>query len=39
MDALGRAEVERMVRPFCETYGAALPRGLSRVGKLTAQRG
>jgi 3-hydroxybutyryl-CoA dehydrogenase len=39
MDALGRAEVERLVRPFCETYGAAPPRGLSRVGKLTARQG
>jgi 3-hydroxybutyryl-CoA dehydrogenase len=36
MDALGRAEVERLVRPFCEAYGAALPGSLARVGSLVA---
>lgn len=36
MDALGRAEVERLVRPFCETYGATPPAGLARVGSLVA---
>lgn len=37
MDALGRKEVERMLRPFCETYGAAVPRSLSRVGRLAGR--
>ena len=37
MDALGRAEVERRVRPFCETYDDALPRSLARVGRLLAE--
>jgi 3-hydroxybutyryl-CoA dehydrogenase len=37
MDVLGRAEVERLVRPFCETYGASLPGSLARVGMLIAQ--
>jgi 3-hydroxybutyryl-CoA dehydrogenase len=37
MDALGRAEVERMLRPFCETYGAAVPHSIARVGRLVGQ--
>lgn len=36
MDELGREEVERLVRPLCERYGAVLPRSLSRVGSLLA---
>jgi 3-hydroxybutyryl-CoA dehydrogenase len=34
MDSLGADEVGRLVRPFCEKYGAAEPRTLSRVGSL-----
>ncbi len=34
MDALGRAEVERLVRPLAERYGADLPSSLARVGRL-----
>ena len=39
MDSLGAAEVERLLRPFCETYGAAMPRSVSRVGALVADAG
>ena len=34
MDSLGTEEVGRLVRPFCATYGADVPRALSRVGTL-----
>jgi 3-hydroxybutyryl-CoA dehydrogenase len=34
MDALGRAEVERIVAPALERYGIAAPRSLGRVGSL-----
>ncbi|WP_119166198.1 3-hydroxyacyl-CoA dehydrogenase family protein [Algihabitans albus] len=34
MDSLGRAEVERLVRPLAERYGVALPESLARVGSL-----
>ncbi|WP_421706514.1 3-hydroxyacyl-CoA dehydrogenase family protein [Algihabitans sp.] len=34
MDSLGRVEVERLVRPLAERYGAALPKSLERVGSL-----
>ncbi|MGH6913319.1 MAG: 3-hydroxyacyl-CoA dehydrogenase family protein [Geminicoccales bacterium] len=34
MDTLGRAAVERLVRPFCESYDAAVPHSLARVGRL-----
>ena len=37
MDGLGREEVERLLRPFCDAYGAALPDSLARVGRLTGQ--
>ena len=36
MDALGRAEVERIVAPALERYGIAAPRSLGRVGSLLA---
>lgn len=34
MDKLGKAEVERLLAPLCETYGVALPKSLERVGQL-----
>ncbi len=34
MDALGRAEVERLVAPLAARYGAAVPTSLQRVGHL-----
>jgi len=34
MDGLGAAEVLRLVRPFCEQYGADAPHTLARVGSL-----
>jgi 3-hydroxybutyryl-CoA dehydrogenase len=34
MDSLGQAEVERLVGPMAERYGAAVPASLSRVGSL-----
>jgi hypothetical protein len=37
MDTLGRAEVERMLQPFCKRYGAAVPKSLARVGALVAR--
>lgn len=37
MDSLGADEVGRVVRPFCEKYGADVPRAISRVGKLIEQ--
>jgi 3-hydroxybutyryl-CoA dehydrogenase len=34
MDSLGRGEVERLVAPLAERYGAAVPASLDRVGGL-----
>ncbi len=34
MDSLGQSAVQALVAPFCETYGAAQPASLSRVGRL-----
>ncbi len=34
MDGLGRDEVERLVVPLCEKYGAPVPRSLAKVGAL-----
>jgi len=34
MDDLGRAEVERLVKPLCDSYGVAMPETLARVGSL-----
>ncbi|GBD43906.1 3-hydroxyadipyl-CoA dehydrogenase [bacterium HR40] len=36
MDELGREEVERLLLPLCERYGATPPRSLARVGRLHA---
>lgn len=36
MDALGRAEVERLIAPLCDTYGLPLPDSLERVGALVS---
>ena len=36
MDALGRTEVERLVRPLAEAHGADVPQSLDRVGSLIA---
>ncbi|MCG8546685.1 MAG: 3-hydroxyacyl-CoA dehydrogenase family protein [Alphaproteobacteria bacterium] len=34
MDELGASAVERLVVPLCETYGAAMPESVARVGGL-----
>ncbi|MCB1859049.1 MAG: 3-hydroxyacyl-CoA dehydrogenase family protein [Gammaproteobacteria bacterium] len=36
MDAMGRGEVERLLRPLCESYGTPLPNSLARVGSLVS---
>ena len=36
MDRLGRAEVERILGPALAAYGATVPAGIRRVGRLVA---